>query len=207
MKEFSRILKNGLFRENPTMRLVLGMCPTIAITTSATNGFGMGMAVTFVLVGSNCAISLMRSFIPDSIRIPAFIVIIASFVTVVELLMKAYLPALDQSLGIFIPLIVVNCIILARAESFASQNSVGKSILDGIGMGIGFTLSLLLISCIRELLGNGTLFGMAIFSEGFQPALMLALAPGGFLVLGLVMGLVNLIGNRRGKKEENRDGQ
>ena len=200
MKEQLKILKNGIFKENPTMKLVLGMCPTIAITTSATNGFGMGMAVTFVLVGSNCAISLMRNFIPDSVRIPAFIVIIASFVTVVELLMKAYLPALDKALGIFIPLIVVNCIILARAESFASQNSVGKSILDGIGMGLGFTLSLLVISCIRELIGSGTLFGTAVFSEGFKPALMMALAPGGFLTLGLVMGLVNLISNKRKSK-------
>lgn len=194
------VLKNGLFTENPTFRLVLGMCPTLAVTTAAFNGIGMGLAATFVLAGSNVVISLLRNFIPSKVRIPAFVVIIASFVTVVQLLLKAYVPALDKSLGLFIPLIVVNCIILARAEAFASKNNVGLSFLDGIGMGLGFTGALLIIASIREILGNGTFFGMSLFGDQFQPVLIMGLAPGGFITLGLLLGLINYISIRRKKK-------
>lgn len=186
-----KVLTNGLVKENPTLRLMLGTCPTLAVTTSAINGVGMGMATTAVLIGSNAAISLLRRFIPDKVRIPAFVTIIAGFVTIVQLLLKAYLPALDKSLGIFIPLIVVNCIILARAEMFACKNNVDLSILDAIGMGAGFTLALLSIGSIRELLGNGTLFGMTITAELFDPAIIMILPPGGFLAFGAVIGLLN----------------
>ena len=165
------ILKNGIFDENPIFRLMLGMCPTLAVTSAASNGIGMGLAATFVLIGSNVVIALLRNFIPPKIRIPAFIVVIASFVTIVQLLLKAYVPALDKSLGIFIPLIVVNCIILGRAEAFASKNTVWSSFLDGLGMGIGFTLALLIIATIREAFGNGTFFNMQIFGTGFKPLL------------------------------------
>jgi electron transport complex protein RnfE len=194
------ILKNGIFTENPTFRLVLGMCPTLAVTTAAFNGIGMGLAATFVLVGSNVVISLLRNFIPSKVRIPAFVVIIASFVTVVQLLLKAYVPALDKSLGLFIPLIVVNCIILARAESFASKNGVGASLLDGIGMGLGFTVALFVLASIREILGDGKFFGMPLFGETFQPALIMIGAPGAFITLGLLLGLINFISIKRKKK-------
>ncbi|MBE5781439.1 MAG: electron transport complex subunit E [Clostridiales bacterium] len=194
-------LKNGLFAENPTFKLVLGTCPTIAITTAVSNGIGMGLAATFVLVGSNLVISLLRNFIPDKARIPAYIVVIATFVTMVELLMKAYLPALNESLGIFIPLIVVNCIILARAEAFASKNGVLPSIMDGVGMGLGFTAAICIISVFREVLGNGTFMGMPVFGPDFQPALIMVLAPGGFLTFGLVLGAANLISNYRKNKK------
>ncbi|MDL2225620.1 electron transport complex subunit E [Eubacteriales bacterium OttesenSCG-928-M02] len=194
-------LTNGIIGENPTFRLVLGTCPTIAITTAVMNGIGMGAAATFVLVGSNLVISLLRNFIPDNVRIPAFVVVIAAFVTIVELVMKAYLPALDQSLGIFIPLIVVNCIILARAEAFASKNGPLPSIMDGLGMGIGFTIAISLIAVFREVLGNGTLLGISLFGENFQPMLVMVLAPGGFLTFGLVLGAYNLITNYRQKKK------
>lgn len=201
-----KILKNGIWDENPTLRLVLGMCPTIAVTTSAINGVGMGLAATFVLIGSNMVISALRNFIPDSVRIPAYIVVIAAFVTMVELLLQAFVPALFESLGIFIPLIVVNCIILARAEAFANQHTVAESAVDGIGMGIGFTLALVIVSSIREIIGNGTWFGLTLFGAGFRPALIFALAPGGFLVLGMVMGFVNYIDNRRAKKLSTTEG-
>jgi len=201
MKKYIEPLKNGILTENPTLKLVLGTCPTIAISTAAMNGIGMGLAATFVLVGSNAVISMLRKFIPDNVRIPAYIVIIAAFVTVVQLLLKAYLPALDKSLGIFIPLIVVNCIILARAEAFAGKNSVGPSIMDGIGMGLGFTLALTIISAIREIVGTGALFGMQLFGPDFQPMLIIALAPGGFLVFGLVLGAANLIGEKFSKRK------
>lgn len=186
-----KILKNGIIDENPTFRLVLGMCPTLAVTTSVMNALGMGAAATFVLICSNVVISLLRNFIPDKVRIPAFVVVIAAFVTIVQLLMKAFLPDLDKALGIFIPLIVVNCIILGRAEAFASKNQVWPSLLDGLGMGLGFTLALTLIATVREILGNGTFLGINLFGTGFQPALIMILAPGGFITLGLLLGLIN----------------
>ena len=194
------ILKNGVLTENPIFRLMLGMCPTLAITTAATNGIGMGLATTFVLIGSNVVIAALRNFIPPKVRIPAFIVIIASFVTIVQLLLKAFVPALDKSLGIFIPLIVVNCIILGRAEAFASKNPVGAAFLDGLGMGLGFTIALLIIASIREILGKGAIFGAALFGKDFAPALMMAMAPGGFITLGLLIGLINKISMIRKKK-------
>jgi electron transport complex protein RnfE len=184
---------NGLFKENPTFRLVLGTCPTLAVTTSAINGIGMGLAATVVLLGSNIAISLTRKLIPDKVRIPAYITIIAGFVTIVEFLMRAFAPALYDALGIFIPLIVVNCIILARAEMFANKNTVFYSALDGIGMGFGFTLALTLIGSIRELLGNGTIFGATVTANLFDPAVIMILPPGGFLVFGIIIGLLNKI--------------
>ena len=196
-----KILKNGIFDENPIFRLMLGMCPTLAVTSAASNGIGMGLAATFVLIGSNVVIALLRNFIPPKIRIPAFIVVIASFVTIVQLLLKAYVPALDKSLGIFIPLIVVNCIILGRAEAFASKNTVWSSFLDGLGMGIGFTLALLIIATIREAFGNGTFFNMQIFGTGFKPALIMVQAPGAFITLGLVLALINYISRKRKQKK------
>lgn len=193
------ILSNGIIAENPVLRLVLGTCPTIAVTTAVMNGVGMGAAATFVLIGSNVVVSALRNFIPDKVRIPAFIVIIATFVTIVQLLLKAYLPALDESLGIFIPLIVVNCIILARAESFAYKHAVGDSFLDGLAAGLGFTLALLLISAVREIIGSGTLMGVPLFGENFQPAMMFAQAPGGFLVFGFVLAAFNAVMKKRRK--------
>jgi electron transport complex protein RnfE len=191
------ILKNGILTENPTFRLVLGTCPALAVTTLAINGIGMGLAATFVLVGSNAVISMVRHLIPNKVRIPAFITIIAGFVTIVQLLLKAFVPALDKALGIFIPLIVVNCIILARAEMFAQKNNVKDSVLDGIGMGIGFTLALLLMGSIRELLGNGTIFGYAVTAKLFDPAIIVILPPGGFIVYGLIIGLLNRFSKKK----------
>lgn len=193
---------NGLVTENPTFRLVLGACPTMAVTTSATNGVGMGAAATFVLIGSNVVISLLRNFIPDKIRIPSFIIVICTFVTMVQMFMNAFLPALYQSLGIFLPLIVVNCIILARAEAFASKNTVLRSAMDGVGMGIGFSIALTLIGSIRELLGNGTLFGAQVFGAGYQPMLLLILPAGGFIVYGLLLAVFNAVSMRIGKGKE-----
>lgn len=189
--KLSKVFTNGIINENPTFRLVLGMCPTLAVTTAAINGIGMGLATTFVLIGSNLVVSLLKNYIPSKIRIPAFVVVIATFVTVVSMFMEAYVPELYKSLGIFIPLIVVNCIILARAEAFASKNSIFPSMIDGLGMGLGFTLALLILGSIREILGAGTWFGMPVFSEGFQPAIIMILPPGGFLTLGLLLGLIN----------------
>jgi len=186
-----KTLTNGLLNENPTFRLVLGTCPTLAVTTSAINGIGMGLATTAVLIGSNVVISLTRKIIPDKVRIPAFITIIAGFVTIVQFLLQAYLPALNDALGIYIPLIVVNCIILARAEMFASKNPVGLSAIDGLGMGLGFTMALTIIGSFRELLGNGTLFGVTITANLFDPAIIMILPPGGFLAFGITMGLLN----------------
>jgi electron transport complex protein RnfE len=183
-------LTNGILKENPVLVLLLGMCPTLATTTSAINGCGMGMATAFVLVCSNLTISLLRNLIPDTVRIPAFVVLIASFVTVVEMLMQAYVPALYDSLGLFIPLIVVNCILLGRAEAFASKNSPVASLLDGLGMGIGFTLALTLLGSIRELLGTGKIFGQTIFPEDYG-LLTFVLAPGAFIVLGFLIVIVN----------------
>lgn len=193
------VFVNGILNENPIFRLVLGMCPTLAVTTSVTNAFGMGAAVIFVLACSNMLISLLRNFIPDKVRIPCYVVVIAMFVTVVQMMLKAFLPALDASLGIFIPLIVVNCIILARAEAFAAKNSVVPALVDGVGMGVGFTIALAMIASVRELLGNGSLFGISVFGADYPPALMFILAPGGFLVLGLLLALINNIVLKREK--------
>ena len=195
------ILKNGILDENPIFRLLLGMCPTLAITTAAVNGIGMGLAATFVLVGSNVVVSLLRNFIPNKIRIPAFIVVIATFVTIVQLVMKAYLPSLDKALGLYIPLIVVNCIIIARAEAFAYKNTVGASFLDGIAMGIGFTIALVIVASIREVFGNGSIFGVSLFGENFPAALGMVSPSGGFITLGLVIALINKIGSMRQKKK------
>lgn len=180
---------NGILRENPVFALVLGMCPTLATTTSAINGMSMGLATTFVLICSNVVISLLKNLIPDKVRIPAFIVVIATFVTMVQLLMQAYLPAIYEVLGLFIPLIVVNCIVLGRAEAFAAKNTVGLSALDGLGMGLGFTLALTLIGAVRELLGTGCVFGLNLYSETYG-MLIFVLAPGAFIVLGYLMALV-----------------
>ncbi len=202
------VFLNGVLTENPTFRLVLGTCPTMAVTTSAINGVGMGAAATFVLIGSNIVISLLRHFIPDEIRIPSFIVVICTFVTMVQMFLQAYLPTLYESLGIFIPLIVVNCIILARAEAFASKNSVLYSAMDGLGMGVGFTLALTLIGGIRELFGNGTIFGLDVFGASYQPMILLILPAGGFIVFGLLLAVFNVIsekaaaGRKTGKEAE-----
>ena len=184
-----QLITKGILKENPTFVLILGMCPTLATTTSAINGMGMGAATMAVLIMSNIVISLIKNIIPDKVRIPAFLVVIASFVTVIQLLMQAYLPSLYQSLGIFIPLIVVNCIILGRAEAFASKNGALDSALDGLGIGLGFTCSLTLIGAVRELLGSGAIFGQSLISG--DGMLVFVLAPGGFLVLGYLMVLFN----------------
>lgn len=187
---YIKTLTNGLFRENPTFSLLLGMCPTLGVTTSAFNGMGMGLATTFVLVMSNLVISLVANLIPDKVRIPAFIVIIAAFVTIVDFSMQAYVPALYESLGLFIPLIVVNCIVLGRAEAFASKNGPIASIFDGLGMGLGFTMSLTLLGSVRELLGSGKIFDITIMSDQYG-MLAFVLAPGGFLALGFLIAAVN----------------
>lgn len=185
-----KIIVSGIIKNNPTFVLVLGMCPTLGTTTSAENGMGMGLATTAVLIMSNLVISLIKNLIPDKVRIPAFIVVIASFVTIIQMLMQAFVPALYASLGVFIPLIVVNCIILGRAEAFASKNGALDSALDGVGIGLGFTLSLTVIGAVRELLGSGSVFGFNIGIGDYTP-LVLVLAPGGFLVLGFLMALFN----------------
>lgn len=195
-------LKNGIIRENPIFVLMLGMCPTLAVTTSAINGLGMGLTTMVVLSLSNIFISLLRKVIPDKVRIPAFIVIIASFVTVVELLLKAYIPFLYDSLGLYIPLIVVNCIILGRAEAYASKNDVVSSLFDGVGMGLGFTAALTIIGGVRELIGAGELFGFAVMPESYVPCSIFVLAPGAFFVLAALTALQNkikLAGERKGK--------
>lgn len=196
---------NGIFNENPVFRLVLGTCPTIAVTTSVMNGVGMGVAATFVLVGSNLVISMLRNFIPRKVRIPAYIVVICTFVTMVQLLMQAFIPSLYAALGIFLPLIVVNCIILARAEAFAGKNPVLASLMDGVGMGIGFTIGLILIAAVREFFGSGTLLGYRLLGASFEPMLLFVLAPGGFLVYGLLLGILNAIGNRRKAKRSEQE--
>ena len=200
MKKYGKIFMNGIIDENPTFRMVLGMCPTLAITTAASNGIGMGLAVTFVLIFSNLVISLLRKAIPDQIRIPAFIVVIATFVTIVQLIIKAFLPALDASLGVFIPLIVVNCIVLGRAEAFASKNSVAASAVDGICQGIGYTVVLLILSAFRELFGAGTLLGVQIMPSSYVPAGMLTLPVGGFLCLGTLIAIMQWALARSEKK-------
>ena len=187
---YLKLIKNGIIEENPTFVLLLGMCPTLATTTSAENGMGMGVATAFVLICSNSLISLVKNLIPDQVRIPAYVVIIASLVTILQMFMQAYLPDLYKSLGIFIPLITVNCIILGRAESFASKKKVIPSAFDGIGIGLGFTIALTLLGMLRELLGSGKIFGLTIFPENYG-ALIFVLAPGAFIVLGYLIALTN----------------
>lgn len=204
-KRLSSIFLNGIFTENPTLRLVLGVCPTLAVSTSAQNAIGLGVATTFVLIGSNAVISLLRNFIPDKVRIPAFIIVISTFVTVVQMLMRAYFLALNESLGIFLPLIVVNCIILARAEAFASKNSVVASAADGLGMGIGFTLAITLLGALREILGAGTVFGISVLGASYDPMRIAVLAPGGFILLGLLLGLVNALGQKAAQRKKQKE--
>ncbi|MDR0879525.1 MAG: electron transport complex subunit E [Clostridioides sp.] len=193
----AKILKNGLIDENPTFVQVIGMCPTLAVTTSAINGLGMGLSTAAVLVCSNLAISLIRKVIPDKIRIPAFVVVIATFVTIIGMLLKAYVPALDNALGLYIPLIVVNCIILARAEAFAFKNKPMASAVDGLGMGLGFSLALTVLGTVRELLGNGSIFGFALFGSHYVPMLMFVLPPGAFLTLGFLFAGFNKLKNKK----------
>jgi Na+-translocating ferredoxin:NAD+ oxidoreductase subunit E len=188
-----KYLTNGLLKENPTFVIVLGTCPTLAITTAAVNGIGMGAATTFVLVFSNLFIALLKNFIPDKVRIAAFIVVIATFVTIVDLVMKAYTPDLYKSLGIFIPLIVVNCIILGRAEAFAQKNKVWPSVLDGLGMGIGFTLAITLLASIREIIGNGSIFNIRLLGENAATILVFILPPGAFVTYGLLIAIINRV--------------
>lgn len=206
-----QIVSNGIFAQNPTFRLVLGMCPTLAITTSAFNGLGMGLAATLVLICSNALVSLLRKFIPDKVRIPAYVLIIATLVTLLEMILKKFIPTLYSALGIYLPLIVVNCIILARAEAFASTNKVGDSILDGLGMGLGFTLALTALGLVREFIGNGTFFTGSLGSVEFGVKLgalpdyslkFFVLPAGGFLTLGLAMALVNAVSDYRIKKKK-----
>lgn len=192
MKKCLERLFNGIIKENPTFVLMLGMCPTLAVTTSAFNGFGMGLSTTAVLIMSNLMISALRKIIPNGVRMPAYIVIVASFVTIVQLLLKAFVPALDKSLGVFIPLIVVNCIILGRAEAYASKNPVLPSVFDGLGMGLGFTGALTIIGSVREILGSGCVFGYRILSDKvFEPISIFVLAPGAFFVLACLTALQN----------------
>ncbi|MCR8746495.1 electron transport complex subunit E [Romboutsia lituseburensis] len=195
--KLAKIFKNGLIDENPTFVQVIGMCPTLAVTTSAINGLGMGLSTTAVLVCSNLVISLMRKIIPDKIRIPAFVVVIATFVTIVGMLLKAYVPALDAALGLFIPLIVVNCLILARAESFASKNTPVESAVDGVGMGLGFSMALTILGAVREILGNGSLFGFSLFGASFEPVLLFILPPGAFLTLGFLLAGFNKLRSKK----------
>lgn len=193
-------LKNGLIDENPIFRQVLGMCPTLAVTTSAMNGLGMGLATTAVLMFSNLAISLLRNIIPSKVRIPSYIVVIATLVTIVDLLLQAYLTTLYDSLGIFIPLIVVNCVVLGRAEAYASKNKPISSFFDGIGNGLGFTLALTVIGAVREIFGAGTLFSLKVMPSFYTPVTILVLAPGAFLVLGLLFALFNYVSDQQSKK-------
>ena len=186
-----KIIRNGLIEKNPTFVQVIGMCPVLAVTTSAVNGLGMGLSTTVTLTCSNLAISLLRTFIPDTARIPIFVVVISTFVTIVQFLLQAYLPSLNAALGIFIPLIVVNCIILARAEAFASKNGPLASALDGLGMGLGFTAALIVIGCIREFLGTGGVFGVDIMPAGFPHTIIMILPPGAFITLGFLMAAFN----------------
>ena len=198
-KSLWEIFTAGFVKENPVLRLVIGTCPTLAVTTMAFNGLGMGIAATAVLICSNALISALRNIIPDKIHIPVYITIIAAFVSILQMLVKAFVPALDSALGIFLPLIVVNCIILGRAESFAGKNGVLASIVDGIGMGIGFTIALVCMGTIREIIGAGTWFGMQILPSAIDPMLILILAPGGFFVFGLLMACANKLAEKKGK--------
>lgn len=193
----SREFRKGLWRENAVFRLLLGLCPALAVTTSAENGLGMGLATTFVLVCSNIVVSLLRKVIPPKVRIPSFIVVIASFVTVVQLCMEAYFYDLYKALGIFIPLIVVNCLILGRAEAFASRNRLVPAVVDGVGMGLGFTLALFVLGAVRELFGSGTLLGYSVFGEAYQPLILMILPPGAFIAMGLLLAAMNLFDARK----------
>ena len=195
MNKNLNVLINGIIRENPLLVLLLGMCPALATTSSAINGMSMGLATMFVLICSNTVISLLKNMIPDMVRIPAFIVIIAAFVTIIEMLMNAFVPALADSLGLFIPLIVVNCTVLGRAESFASRNSVLSSVFDGVGMGFGFTIALTLLGALRELMGTGKIFSLNIYPEQFG-SLIFVLAPGAFIVLGYLIAVFNKLQKR-----------
>ena len=196
MKTYFKEFLRGIIKENPTFVLVLGLCPTLAVSISLINGIGVGIAATFVLLGSNIIIALIKNFIPDRIRIPCYIVVIATFVTITELVMKAYSPALNRALGIYVPLIVVNCIVLGRAEAYASKATVINSLCDGLGMGVGFILALLLISGIREFLGAGQLLGYSVI-KGFQPAYVLGMPSGALLVIGLLLGFFNVLKNKK----------
>ncbi len=196
-----KILLNGLIKENPVLVLMLGTCPTLATSTSVKNAVGMGLAATFVLIGSNVVISLLKKIIPDKVRIPCYIVVIATFVTIVSMLLQAFVEPIYNALGIFLPLIVVNCIILGRAEMFDSKNSVFDSLLDGVGMGLGFTLALFLMSSLREIIGSGTWLGIQLYS-GIEPMSILTLAPGGFFVFGCLVALVNFITNGKTRKHQ-----
>jgi len=199
MKQLNNFTK-GFIKENPVFVLLLGMCPTLGVTSSAINGLGMGLATTFVLFMSNIVVSLVKNLIPDKVRIPAFIVIIATFVTIVELTMQAYLPSLFKSLGLFIPLIVVNCLVLGRAEAFASKNTLFSSMVDGLGMGLGFTFALVLLGGIREILGSGKIFDLTIYPENYV-TLLFVLSPGAFIVLGYLIALINRI--KKTEKQSN----
>ena len=192
-KSLSKVFFNGILNENPTFRLLLGMCPTLAITTAASQGLGMGLATTFVLVFSNLVISLLRNVIPERVRIPSFVVVIATFVTIIDLIIKAFLPSMSSSLGIYIPLIVVNCIIFARAESFAFKNPVLPSIFDGLGMGLGFTGALTILSSVREIIGAGKWFGMNVMPAGYEPMRIITSPSGGFITLGVLILVVNAL--------------
>lgn len=197
-----QIFTNGLVKENPVLRLVLGTCPTLAVTTAVSNGIGMGIAATFVLFCSNIAISALRKVIPDKVRLPAYITVIATFVTIVQMLVKAFVPALDESLGVFLPLIVVNCIILGRAEMFASKHGVVDSAIDGLGMGLGFTLTLTVMSTIRELLGSGTWYGFKVIPESIDRFTFMTTPAGGFFTFGLLMALVIFVENKLGESKK-----
>lgn len=193
MEKKDTVFLNGLLYENPTFVQLLGMCPTLAVTTTLTNGFGMGLSATAVLIMSNILISLLRKIIPDKVRIAAYIVIIATFVTIVQMVLQAYLPSLYGSLGLFIPLIVVNCIILARAEAFASKNNVFRSAVDGLGMGLGFTAALSIISAVREIIGQGTILGHTVYGGALKPISIIGMPPGGFITLGILIAVINFI--------------
>lgn len=200
-KTCRKVFMNGILNENPTFRLLLGMCPTLAISTAASQGLGMGLSTTFVLVFSNMVISILRNVIPEKVRIPSFVVVIATFVTIIDLIIKAFLPSMSSSLGIYIPLIVVNCIIFARAEAFAFKNPVLPSIADGLGMGLGFTMSLTLLSSVREIIGSGKWFGMQIMPPSYKPMSIIISPSGGFLTLGVLILLVNALVKYREKRK------
>ncbi len=196
--KFFKTFTNGLVKENPIFRLLLGMCSTLALSTQASNGIGMGLAVTFVLVCSNVFISLLKNVIPNTVRIPCYVVVIATFVTIVQMVLQAYLPELNASMGVFIPLIVVNCIILGRAEAFANKNNVVLAFADGLGMGVGYTIALTFVGIIRELIGSGTVFGHVVLGSWYQPMILVILPPGAFIVLGLLLGALNKIQEKAG---------
>ena len=200
MNKAAERLYNGIIKENPTFVMMLGMCPTLAVTSSAINGLGMGLSTTVVLILSNMLISALRKIIPDKVRIPAFIVIVASFVTIVQLLLQAYIPFLYSALGVYIPLIVVNCIILGRAESYASKNDVLSSAFDGIGMGLGFTIALTILGAFRELLGAGQIFGMQVMPSSYEPITIFILAPGAFFVLACLVAIQNKVKSKKPQK-------